>query len=66
MDPLMKAAAPFAVIPIALSMAMRQGLTFDEHFSFDGTLLEAWASAKSFQPRKASPDRPRTIRAIRP
>lgn len=27
-----------------------------EHFSVDGTLIEAWASQKSFRP-KASPDR---------
>jgi IS5 family transposase len=26
-------------------------VTPDEHFSVDGTLLEAWASAKSFQPK---------------
>ena len=26
-----------------------QGLTSDEHFTVDGTLLEAWAGAKSFQ-----------------
>jgi transposase len=27
----------------------------DEHFSVDGTLLEAWASAKSFQPKEGKP-----------
>jgi transposase len=27
------------------------GLTSDEHFTVDGTLLEAWASLKSFQPK---------------
>jgi len=26
-------------------------LTSDEHFTVGGTLLEAWASAKSFQPK---------------
>jgi transposase len=26
-----------------------QGLTSDEHFTVDGTLIEAWASQKSFQ-----------------
>ncbi len=31
------------------------GLLSDEHFTVDGTLLEAWASHKSFQPK----DRPR-------
>lgn len=31
--------------------ARRLGLLSDEHFSVDGTLLEAWASMKSFKPR---------------
>jgi transposase len=30
--------------------ARRLGLLSDEHFSVDGTLLEAWASLKSFRP----------------
>jgi hypothetical protein len=30
-----------------------------EHFSVDGTLLEAWASLKSFQPRDSDDHRPR-------
>ena len=38
------------------------GLVSDEHFTVDGTLLEAWASLKSFQPREgktgAPPDDP--------
>lgn len=32
-----------------LEMARRQDLLSEEHFSVDGTLLEAWASQKSFQ-----------------
>jgi transposase len=32
--------------------ARRLGLLSDEHFSVDGTLLEAWASVKSFKPRE--------------
>jgi len=28
-----------------------QGLLSDEHFTVDGTLIEAWASQKSFQPK---------------
>jgi len=32
-----------------LEQADQQGLTSDEHFTVDGTLLEAWASLKSFQ-----------------
>ena len=30
-----------------------------EHFTVDGTLLEAWASQKSFKPRDTPPDPPR-------
>ena len=41
------------------------GLMSDEHFTVDGTLLEAWASHKSFKP-KGRPDRRPTIRRIRP
>ncbi len=35
-------------------------LLSDEHFSVDGTLIEAWASMKSFQPKApaATPDEP--------
>jgi transposase len=32
-----------------VEQARVQGLTSDEHFSVDGTLLEAWASLKSFK-----------------
>jgi transposase len=38
--------------------ARTQGLTSDEHFTVDGTLLEAWASAKSFQPKDKKPAPP--------
>jgi transposase len=33
-------------------------LLSDEHFSVDGTLIEAWASMKSFQPRDGSGEPP--------
>jgi transposase len=32
------------------------GLLSDEHFTVDGTLIEAWASQKSFQPKDGPPD----------
>jgi transposase len=38
------------------------GLLSDEHFTVDGTLLEAWASHKSFKPKEAAtrpPDDPK-------
>jgi transposase len=34
-----------------LAAARTQGLLSTEHFTVDGTLLEAWASQKSFRPR---------------
>ena len=44
-----------------LEQAQQQKLTSDEHFTVDGTLIEAWASLKSFQRKdepKAPPDDP--------
>ena len=35
-------------------LAQVQDLASDEHFSVDGTLLEAWASHKSFRPKDGS------------
>ena len=32
-------------------LAQNKGLISDEHFTVDGTLLEAWASMKSFKPK---------------
>ncbi len=40
-----------------LRLADAHALLSHEHFTVDGTLLEAWASQKSFQPK--TPDRPR-------
>lgn len=34
-----------------VGQARVKGLTSDEHFTVDGTLIEAWASLKSFQPK---------------
>jgi len=44
-----------------VELARGKGLVSDEHFTVDGTLLEAWASAKSFQPKEGKqgpPDDP--------
>lgn len=38
-----------------LKQARQQGLLSDEHFTVDGTLLEAWASRKSFQKKSGPP-----------
>jgi transposase len=45
-----------------LAAIKQDGLLSDEHFTVDGTLLEAWASHKSFKPRGATgkpPDDPK-------
>ncbi len=44
-----------------LAAIKAEGLLSDEHFTVDGTLLEAWASHKSFKPKGAAdhpPDDP--------
>ncbi len=46
------AAAFFARI---LEQAAAAKLLSDEHFTVDGTLIEAWASVKSFRPKDAPP-----------
>ena len=38
---------------LVLTQARVADLLSDEHFSVDGTLIEAWASQKSFQVRTA-------------
>jgi len=37
-----------------LAQAREKGLTSDEHFTVDGTLVEAWAGAKSFRAKDGS------------
>jgi transposase len=39
--------------------ARERGLTSDEHFSVDGTLIEAWASQKSFKRKDGSDEGPK-------
>jgi transposase len=38
--------------------ARLRGYVSDEHFTADGSLLEAWASTKSFRPRDRTPEPP--------
>jgi transposase len=47
-----------------LELARGERLLSDEHFSLDGTLIQAWAGQKSFV-RKGTTPRRRTIREIR-
>jgi transposase len=39
-----------------VSQAKERGLTSSEHFSADGTLIDAWASLKSFRPKGEKPE----------
>jgi len=41
-----------------IAQAQAQGLASDEHFTVDGTLIEAWASLKSFQRNDQKNDPP--------
>jgi len=48
-DRLLEAEVAKEFLTLVVEQARAKGLTSDEHFTVDGTLLEAWASAKSFQ-----------------
>jgi transposase len=62
-DRLLEADVAKEFLVVVVEQARAKGLTSDEHFTVDGTLLEAWASLKSFRPKdekppSASPDDP--------
>jgi transposase len=61
-DRLLEADVAQEFLECVVEQARGKGLTSDEHFTVDGTLLEAWASQKSFQrkegKRTAPPDDP--------
>jgi transposase len=63
-DRLLEAEVAKQFLARVVAQAGAKGLTSDEHFTVDGTLLEAWASVKSFQPKERKLRR-RRIRAIR-
>ena len=48
-DRLLEAEVAKQFLAEVVEQARRRGLTSDEHFTVDGTLLEAWAGAKSLQ-----------------
>ncbi len=56
-DRLLQADVAKEFLARVVAQASARGLTSDEHFTVDGTLLEAWAGVKSFQARekKAGP-----------
>ena len=57
-DRLLEAEVAKEFLACVVAQAKAKGLTSDEHFSVDGTLLEAWASAKSYQLKQGKPDPP--------
>jgi transposase len=50
-DRLVKGEVAEGFFAAVLAQAHRQGLLSDEHFTVDGTLIEAWAGQKSFKRR---------------
>jgi transposase len=57
-DRLLEADVAQEFLTRVVEQARAKGLTSDEHFTVDGTLLEAWASTKSFQPKDEKPSSP--------
>jgi transposase len=57
-DRLLEADVAKEFLACVVAQAQSKELTSDEHFSVDGTLLEAWASAKSYQRKQGKPDPP--------
>jgi transposase len=51
---LLKGAVAQAFFEQVLKLARQQDLLSDEHFTVDGTLIEAWAGQKSFQKKEGS------------
>jgi transposase len=51
-DRLLEADVAKRFLAEVVELARKKDFVSDEHFTVDGTLLEAWASAKSFQPRE--------------
>lgn len=45
-------------LAVVVEQARRRGLLSDDHFSVDGTLIEAWASIKSFRPKDGGDEPP--------
>ena len=57
-DRLLKSDVASAFFDAVLDDARAAGLLSDEHFTVDGTMLEAWASLKSFQKKDEPPPPP--------
>lgn len=57
-DRLLKAEISAHFFAAVLAQARRKQLLSSDHFTVDGTLLEAWASIKSFRPKDGPPEGP--------
>jgi transposase len=57
-DRLLEGDVAAAFFDAVVDQARQAGVLSDEHFTVDGTLLEAWASLKSFHPKDARPTEP--------
>jgi len=57
-DRLLKAEISAHFFAAVLAQARRKKLLSSDHFTVDGTLLEAWASIKSFRPKDGPPEGP--------
>jgi transposase len=57
-DRLLKGEIAACFMAALLNLPQVKGLLSDEHFSVDGTLIEAWASMKSFRPKDGSGEPP--------
>jgi transposase len=57
-DRLLEADVAKRFLAAVVEMARKKDFVSDEHFTVDGTALEAWASAKSFQPKEGKPGAP--------
>ena len=57
-DRLLEGDVAAAFFDAVVDQARQANLLSDEHFTVDGTLLEAWASLKSFRPHDAGPADP--------
>lgn len=55
-DRLLEADIARALFARVYARAQAEGLTSDEHFSVDGTLIEAWASQRSFRRKDGGDD----------
>lgn len=55
-DRLIEGEIAASFLAAVLSQARVETLLSDEHFSVDGTLIDAWASMKSFRPKDGSDD----------